>query len=160
MKGRGVSILSGAVLATALAGALPAGLRLSGEARDLEVTVRSPEPRQIAPARGAPLAPATAWPPELYPRLERAGVPDRDDPGLWLRTWQVTYGRRWERQVTFPVLAGPFDPEGSPWPCAIRSTRSRRASRLTEIRSAVARPASDLCCTAVVIVFSPSHYSC
>ena len=31
-------------------------------------------------------------------------------------------------------------------PCAARSARSRRASRLTEIRSAEARPASDLVC--------------
>jgi hypothetical protein len=111
--------LTGALLVAAFAVALPAGIRRAGEVRDLQVTVPLPEPHEIAPARGAPLARAVVGPPELIPRLERAGAPNRDDPGLWLRTWQVTYGRRWERQVTLPVLAGPFDPEGPPWPCAV-----------------------------------------
>ena len=44
-------------------------------------------------------------------------------------------------------------------PSAWRSTRSRRARRLTEIRRAVARPASDLVCVAVMFI-SLSHYSC
>jgi hypothetical protein len=107
------------VLLAALAAALPAGLRLAARVRDLSVTVRSAEPHEIAARPEARLAPAVAGPPELVPRLELSGQPDRDDPGLWLRTWQVTYGRRWERQVTVPVLVGPFDPEGKPWPCAV-----------------------------------------
>jgi hypothetical protein len=44
-------------------------------------------------------------------------------------------------------------------PCAVRSTLSRRASRLTEIRSAVARPTSDLVCVTVMFI-SLSHYFC
>ncbi len=116
---RGIDAITGALLLGAFAVALPLGLEASRGARDLSVIVRANEPYEIAPQRGAPLAPATAGPPELLPRLERAGEPDRSDPGLWLRTWQITYGRRWERQVTVPVLAGAFDPEGKPWPCAV-----------------------------------------
>lgn len=111
--------LLGAALVIVMAIALVLGLRLSSSAEDLHVTVRSPEPFEIAPRPRAPLAPVTVGPPSLLPRLERDGAPDRADPGLWLRTWQVTYGRRWERQITAPVLAGAFDPEGAPWPCSI-----------------------------------------
>jgi hypothetical protein len=118
--------LAGAVVALALGAALPAGVILARGGRDLSVSVRAPLPHQIARDPGAPLSPAVAGPPELLPRLERAGDPDREDPGLWLRTWQVTYGRRWERQVTLPVLAGPFDAEGDPWPCAVAVRLSPR----------------------------------
>ncbi len=124
--GRKLDALAGALFLGALAAALPAGLRLARGGRELGVTVRSAEPHEIAPQRGAPLAVATAGPPELLPRLELAGAPDRDDPGLWLRTWQLTYGHRWERQVTLPVLAGAFDPEGKPWPCAVAARLSPR----------------------------------
>jgi hypothetical protein len=99
--------------------ALPAGLHFAGSAPELSVTVRAPGPHAVDARPGGPPAPATAGPPELLPRLERAGEVDLAGPGLGLRTWQITYGRRWERQVTFPVLAGPFDPEGKPWPCSI-----------------------------------------
>jgi hypothetical protein len=116
--GRGADALLGGLFLAVLAAALPAGLHLAQGARDLGVVMRSPEPHQIALGRGAALSPATAGPADLLPRLERSGAPDRDDPGLWLRTWQVTYGHRWERQVTVPVLAGAFDLEGRPWPCA------------------------------------------
>jgi hypothetical protein len=116
---RGIDALTGALFLGALAIALPLGLSASRGKRELSVTVRANEPYEIAQNRAAPLAPAIAGPPELLPRLERAGEPDRSDPGLWLRTWQITYGRRWERQVTVPVLAGAFDPEGKAWPCAV-----------------------------------------
>ena len=115
---RGVDALAGALLLAVIVAALPVGMRLAGSGPELAVTLHAPDPFEIA-RPGAPLAPASAGPPELLPRLERSGEPDRDDPGLWLRTWQVTYGHRWERQVTVPVLAGPFDPEGQPWPCAV-----------------------------------------
>ena len=102
---RAIDAAAGALFLGALAAALPLGLSLSGGARDLRVTVYSPEAHQILPRRELPMAEAVAGPPALLPRLELAGLPDRSDPGLWLRTWQVTYGRRWERQVTVPVLA-------------------------------------------------------
>jgi hypothetical protein len=117
---RGLDAALGALLALALAAALVIALHLSAGARELRVTLRAPEPYELAPRPRQPLAPVTVGPPSLLGRLDAAaGQPDRADPGLWLRTWQVTYGRRWERQVTVPVLAGPFDPEGKPWPCAV-----------------------------------------
>jgi len=119
VKRRGADAALGLLLVIALAAGLVLGLDFTRRAKDLRVTVRSPDPFEIAPLPGAPLAPAVAGPPSLLPRLELDGAPDRGDPGLWLRTWQVTYGHRWERQVTLPVLAGPFDPEGKPWPCAV-----------------------------------------
>jgi hypothetical protein len=125
--GRWGEALAGAAAALALGAALPAGVIWSARGgRDLEVSVRTPTPHQIVSGPGAPLWSAIAGPPELLPRLERTGTPDRSDPGLWLRTWQVTYGRRWERQVTVPVLAGPFDAEGDPWPCAVAVRLSPR----------------------------------
>jgi hypothetical protein len=108
----------GALLILAVFAALPLGIVTSGRARDLQVGLSTPAPHAIAPRPEEPLAPVTVGPPELLPRLEQRGAPDRAAPGLSLLTWQVTYGRRWERQVTFPVLYGPFDPEGTPWPCA------------------------------------------
>lgn len=125
MKGGAGDAVLGALFLALVAMALPLGLRWSAETRDLRVTVRSSEPYEIAPrTRDAALAPANVGPASLLPRLELLGAPDRSDPGLWLRTWQVTYGKRWERQVTLPVLAGPFDPEGKPWPCALAARLS------------------------------------
>jgi hypothetical protein len=124
--GRWAEAGSGAILLAALAVSLPASVYLTRGARDLQVAVRAPEPHEIAPEPDAALATATAGPPDLLHRLELAGAPDRHDPGIWLRTWQVTYGHRWERQVTLPVLAGPFDPEGKPWPCAVAVRLSPR----------------------------------
>jgi hypothetical protein len=117
--GRGVDAALGALFLAALAAALPVGMRLARGGRGLTVTLRTPEPHEIAPRPRAPLEPVTVGPPALIPRLERTGEPDDAAPGLWWRTWQVTYGRRWERQVTVPVLAGAFDAEGRPWPCAV-----------------------------------------
>lgn len=119
MKRRGADAVLGLLLVIALAVGLVLGLHFTRSTNDLRVTLRSSDPFEIAPHPQAPLAPAVAGPPSLLPRLELSGAPDRNDPGLWLRTWQVTYGHRWERQVTLPVLAGPFDPEGKPWPCAV-----------------------------------------
>jgi hypothetical protein len=127
MRRRGRDAALGLLVLAALLAALPLGLWGASGARDLRVSVRSPEPFEIAERpREIPLAPATAGPPSLLPRLLLRGDPDRSDPGLWLRTWQVVYGKRWEREVTFPVLAGPFDPEGAPWPCAIAARFSPR----------------------------------
>ena len=123
---RGVDAAAGAALVIALSIALVLGLRCSSGAEDLRVTVRSPQPFEIAPRPRAPLAPVAVGPPSLLPRLEASGAPDGDGPGLWLRTWQVTYGRRWERQITEPVLAGAFDPEGKPWPCSLAVRLSPR----------------------------------
>jgi hypothetical protein len=124
---RGADALLGALLLTLLAISLPLGIHFWGDRRELRVDLRSAEPHEIAPhPRQFTPAPAVAGPPELLPRLELSGAPDRADPGLWLRTWQVTYGRRWERQVTVPVLAGPFDPEGRPWPCSLAVRLSPR----------------------------------
>jgi hypothetical protein len=109
----------GAVFLAGLAAALPAGMRLARGGRDLTVTLRAREPHEIAPRPRSPPSPVRVDPPSLLPRLERAGEIEGREPGLFFRTWQVTYGRRWERQVTVPVLAGAFDPEGAPWPCAV-----------------------------------------
>ena len=116
----------GLLFGLALLAALPVALWATSGSRDLRVTLRSREPYEITPRPGEALAEVTVGPASLLPRLEKKGEPDRDDPGLWLRTWQVTYGRRWERQVTVTVLAGPFDPEGKPWPCAVAVRLSPR----------------------------------
>ena len=116
---RKVDTAFGALFLGALAAALPVGMRLARGGRELGVTLRTQAPHEIAPRPRSPLAPVTVGPPSLIPRLERSGEPDDAEPGLSFRTWQVTYGRRWERQVTVPVLTGAFDPEGRPWPCAV-----------------------------------------
>src|SRR5690349_8387314 len=103
----------GTLLVLAMGALLPLGLRSSRGTQDLSVTVAGPAPYEIAPRSTQKLTLATAGPPELLPRLEQRGDPDLLEPGLALRTWQVTYGRRWERQVTLPVLYGPFDDEGT-----------------------------------------------
>lgn len=121
-----MSRLIGVALVLVLALSLVIGLQISSGTEDLRVTVRSPAPFEIVPRPRVPLAPASVGPPSLLPRLEQVGAPDRAEPGLWLRTWQVTYGRRWERQITAPVLAGDFDPEGKPWPCSIAVRLSPR----------------------------------
>lgn len=115
---RPADALLGVVLMAAFAAALPLGLRLAGDTHDLSVVAPTAEPYEVVQP-GAPLAAVQVRPRRLLPRLERNGLPERSDPGLWLRTWQVTYGHRWERQVTLPALAGPFDVEGKPWPCAV-----------------------------------------
>lgn len=123
---RGVDAALGVAVVIALVVGLVLGLQVTSSTRDLRVTLRAPQPYEITPRPGAPLSPALVGPPSLLSRLELTGEPDRGDPGLWLRTWQVTYGRRWERQVTVPVLVGPFDPEGKPWPCALAVRLSPR----------------------------------
>jgi hypothetical protein len=116
---RAAEALAGALLVLALAATLPASLQLARGGPELAVTLRAPEPFEIEGDPSATGPHTSVGPPELLPRLERDGTPDGEGPGLWLRTWQVTYGHRWERQVTVPVLTGAFDPEGEAWPCAV-----------------------------------------
>src|SRR4029078_12921361 len=96
----------GMLVVLAMGTLLPLGLRSSSGVRDLSVNVSTPAPHEIAPRPSPKLAAVTVGPPELLARLEQSGVPDRAEPGIALRTWQVTYGHRWERQVTLPVLNG------------------------------------------------------
>src|SRR5689334_18363527 len=101
---RFVETALGAALVLAAGAALPLGLRASAGGRDLRVTLQSAAPHEIARRSQLKLSTPVVGPPELLPRLELTGAPDREAPGLALRTWQVTYGQRWERQVTLPVL--------------------------------------------------------
>ncbi len=118
MLARRFPAITGALALAILAAVLPLGLRLSNDTSELSVTLRAASPSEVIAQPGAPLAAAVAGPPALLPRLDLAGDPDRVEPGLAFRTWRLVYGHRWERAVTTPVLTGPFDPEGSPWPCA------------------------------------------
>lgn len=119
MLSRRFPAITGALALAILAAVLPLGLRISNDTAELSVNLHSTSPSEIIPRGGAPLATALVGPPELLPRLDSAGDLDRWEPGLAFRTWRLVYGRRWEREVTTPVLTGPFDAEGSPWPCAL-----------------------------------------
>lgn len=60
---------------------------------------------------------------QLLPRDLRSRIKPANPPGessTELLTYKVVYGKRWEREVTVPVVKGPITPEGSPWPCAVK----------------------------------------
>jgi hypothetical protein len=106
----------GASITLGLAGALPAFLTESTHRDDLAVDVEGPRPFAMASKRVHP-APLRVGPPSLLGRIQSPD-PDAFEPGISLRTWRVVYGHRWEREVTWPVLEGPFHPQWTEWPCA------------------------------------------
>lgn len=107
----------GAGLFLGLAAVLPFGLRASADQAELRATAPGAAAHEVVTSTKQASA-IEVGPPSLLPRIEQpAALPD--DAGLYLRTYQIVYGKRWERQVTWPVLAGPFDAEGTPWPCSL-----------------------------------------
>lgn len=86
---------------------------------DLAVRFRAGAPHRVNPSPTRTSPEVTVLPPRAAARLESAGTPSRVGPGFAFHTWQVTYGRRWERQVTLPALNGPFEREGERWACSM-----------------------------------------
>jgi hypothetical protein len=54
-------------------------------------------------------------PPTLFDRLQEK---QWGNDALRLTTWSVSYGSRWHRAITVPMLRGPLDEEGKSW-CGI-----------------------------------------
>jgi hypothetical protein len=60
--------------------------------------------------------------PAAEPSSLRARLQSRtlgEAPGVVLHADRVTYGARWEREVTSAAYVGPFDREGDAWPCDV-----------------------------------------
>jgi hypothetical protein len=106
-------VVLGALIALAGAGSLPIALSLAAPPVDLEVTVSPKSARVVRDMPGRVLPDAIVAPPRAARRLSRNGALEPDATGLALRTWSLTYGERWEREVSVPVLTGPFAKEGT-----------------------------------------------
>ncbi|MEI8256035.1 MAG: hypothetical protein WCJ30_10225, partial [Deltaproteobacteria bacterium] len=134
---RGVAV--GLGLALAICAALPYGLVASRPGPDLSVTLSSAGPYEIRARADLPLLAVTARPADLVARLTQSGALAGSGPGLSFRTWQLTYAQRWEREITLPVLTGPFEPEGHDWACDIRAFVPAEVFAQSDIRGAVER---------------------
>jgi hypothetical protein len=111
VSARALEIGTGVVVAAALAASLP-------------FAITRPESEDLHLDAGAAHAIADAPPsfPLAEPASLRARVSTRTlgaAPGLVLRSHRVTYGARWEREVTSAAYVGPFDREGDAWPCGV-----------------------------------------
>ena len=93
-----------------LLASFPLALATLPDEPDLRVTVPSAQPYLIRDT------PASLMPPlEVEPAPPPLGLqaPETSSgTGLDLLTWHVNYSHRWEREVTLPVLTGPFVREG------------------------------------------------
>jgi len=93
--GIGLTVLAGVALVALLAGSHPS---------DLTVAVRSSRPYSSV---------ISIWDAE-QPTILQQGLRPKHEPlgflgsGLTLTTWQVNYGPAYHREVTWPVLIGPF----------------------------------------------------
>jgi len=103
----------GGALAVATLVILPASLTWTAGDEDLHVDVGEYRAFGIADEQ-----PHRVGPSELTPRVQRTVLGD-DRPGIELQTWHLTYGGRWDREVTWPVLRGPFHAPWGEWPCAL-----------------------------------------
>jgi hypothetical protein len=106
--------LTGSVAAIGLFAGLPLVLGSLPPPIDLEAHLPWGQSFQIVDQPGL----TSASPPVIRPAPGQRGVsvsdmPPEGIPGLSLRTWQVSYGHRWDREVTLPILTGPFEREGS-----------------------------------------------
>jgi len=110
---RWVERFVGGTLAAAMVVILPASLTWTAGHEDLYVDVG--EHRAFGVADEEPLR---VGPSELTGRVGHV-VRGDENPGIELQTWQLTYGGRWEREVTWPVLRGPFHAPWGEWPCAL-----------------------------------------
>lgn len=106
-RGLGTAILIGAGVA------LPSGLLWSSHDEDLHVDVGKHRAFGIADEEARHVGPA-----EILPRVQHT-TRGEDGPGVELQTWKLTYGGRWDREVTWPALRGPFHAPWSEWPCAL-----------------------------------------
>ncbi len=110
-----ISIFFGMGLCAALAASLPLALRALPPPRDLNAELHSDKSYRIIdnPSLFSP-PPLQIGPPQLFGRIGARGLPQNLAPGLHLSTWFLNYGHRWEREITFASLIGPFAPEGRP----------------------------------------------
>ena len=77
---------------------------------DLRVDVGSPHAYAVRSSEREPLPPVALLP---APPPHGLRVTDTaSGAGLDLRTWEVNYSNRWEREVTLPILTGPFAKDG------------------------------------------------
>lgn len=110
-RARALEVGAGALMAAAVLGALPLAL-LPPDAPELHL--RAPASHEVAALRAAVIEPE---PPGLRGRLTTRRLGEA--PGVVLRSDRVTYGARWEREVTSVAYVGPFDREGEAWPCGV-----------------------------------------
>ncbi|MBI4703436.1 MAG: hypothetical protein HY744_20170 [Deltaproteobacteria bacterium] len=106
MDARGESAALGGLGAVALLAALPVALGAVGSPPEVGVTFRAPTPYEVV--TGGPAGEVAVRPPDLLDALDRRGELEGTGPGIWLRSWRVTYGRQWEKEVTLPVVVGPL----------------------------------------------------
>ncbi len=135
----GRAIVVGLGLTVALTAALPLSLVAARPGPELSATVSSPGPYEVRASADEPLVTVTARPTDLIARLAQRGAFIDRAPGLSFRTWEVTYAQRWDRQLTLPVLTGPFEPEGAEWTCDMRAFVPADVFVQPDIRAAVER---------------------
>jgi hypothetical protein len=100
----------GTLIAVGLVAAFPITLAKLPEDPDLQVQVPGSRPFVVREDAKRSL-PAL----KILPVATPDGLSSSDSAtgsGLGQRTWQVTYSHRWEREVTMPILTGPFVHEG------------------------------------------------
>ncbi len=100
----------GTIMAVGLGVAFPVALSALPDTPDLQVTVPGARPFVVRDEARQP-GPVLA----LLPSPEPEGISSSlssSGPGLALRTWEVTYSHRWERDVALPILTGPFARDG------------------------------------------------
>jgi hypothetical protein len=117
-RGRVVEHLAGAALAIAAIASLPLGARACSGGSELSLVVPGDAPYLV---RDSPhVAPhVDVSPNALLSRVEKTAVGDPSAPGLSWERWHLVYGARWERDVVYPVLTGPFDADGTTYPCGL-----------------------------------------
>ncbi len=109
------SILFGLGLSAAFSAALPLALRSLPPPADLQAEIPSDKSyRIVADPAHFTAPPIQVGPPEFFRRIRAQGLPQSLAPGLHLSTWSMNYGHRWEREISFASLIGPFAPEGTP----------------------------------------------
>ncbi len=130
---------------------LPAVLALSAAPPDagLHVTLTNGRTHVVVSARAVSDTGVEVEPLSIRARLIARGGADFEGPGLALRRWSLSYGHRWDREVVLPVLRGPFDRVGTPWPCALGlriapQLLDRGAGVGNDLATAIARRLADL----------------
>jgi hypothetical protein len=109
---------AGALLGLAALGVFPLAIDSIGHQDGLHVDLSTPGLHASAPSPSSPLPAPAVGPPSLLPRLQLRPRPAATT-GLSLLGYRVDYSHRWEREITLPLLTGPFDAEGAQASCGL-----------------------------------------